>query len=482
MTSSTTQRHQLDLLPGEPPDVPGDAHARVARAAREDRRPGQGADPPRPQGRRRLAGHPDRVDPRLCQYRHVRLVLGRAALEPAPAPTCPRSRSKWRSRRSSSPSGTRPSSVCRPWRRTSPPIRPCISRTPRGASTRGTLVIPDAYKAGTDEQKARWKVVERGQVVFAENCAYCHSSKQPADGEDRQALNTLKTFLVSGDGEEDDAVRQAREQVQAYFRAAVAQRRLPGEQHAHRRRALPGQRAQGERRPGAGEQRDRGTHLGAVLLAGVQGPARCSPADALQPRHRQVRPHLAAAGGGRGLLPDRVAGEHLGDRPVPAQQLARDLHRRALGQRPDRGFQRRGPQAALADGARGIRSIKRDHHADLFQCPARDPGGRGRSRSSVHSRWSCRQVPGCRSWSCRTRSRSSSNETLRFPVPEGTPINLLANINISDPAKRVKAVIWYVKYAAQTDFAAEVRKLPEIGEEAGEGPRPAGPARRWTSC
>ena len=91
-----------------------------------------------------------------------------------------------------------------------------------GGKYKGDLVIPDAYKTGTDEQKARWKIVERGQVVFAENCAFCHSSKQPESGDDRQALDTLKAFLVSGNGQEDDAAKQAREKVKAYFRPAVA--------------------------------------------------------------------------------------------------------------------------------------------------------------------------------------------------------------------------------------------------------------------
>ena len=61
-------------------------------------------------------------------------------------------------------------------------------------------------------------------------------------------------------------------------------------------------------------------------------------------------------------------------------------------------------------------------------------------------------------------------KTIRIPVPEGTPINLLANINISDPVKRVKAVLWYVKYVAQTDIAAEVRKVPVIGNDLAKVP------------
>jgi hypothetical protein len=62
------------------------------------------------------------------------------------------------------------------------------------------------------------------------------------------------------------------------------------------------------------------------------------------------------------------------------------------------------------------------------------------------------------------------NTKLRFPVPEGTPINLLANINISDPARRAKAAIWYVTYVAQTDLAAALRKVPKVGDELAKIP------------
>jgi len=39
-------------------------------------------------------------------------------------------------------------------------------------------VVPDSYKNSDDPAKlAKWKVVERGKIVFAEQCARCHSSK-----------------------------------------------------------------------------------------------------------------------------------------------------------------------------------------------------------------------------------------------------------------------------------------------------------------
>ncbi len=71
-------------------------------------------------------------------------------------------------------------------------------------------MIPDSYKNGTDDQKAKWKIVERGQIVFAENCAFCHSSKQPTSGDDLAALQTLRAYYTSGNGQEDEATKKAR--------------------------------------------------------------------------------------------------------------------------------------------------------------------------------------------------------------------------------------------------------------------------------
>ena len=60
-------------------------------------------------------------------------------------------------------------------------------------------VIPDSFKDSDDPQKrARWRIVERGRAVFADQCARCHSSKQP-----------------------DDTIRRDPERVRAFFRAEV---------------------------------------------------------------------------------------------------------------------------------------------------------------------------------------------------------------------------------------------------------------------
>ena len=70
----------------------------------------------------------------------------------------------------------------------------------------------------------RGDLVPRGKVVFAEDCAYCHSSKGPSEEGPRTALATLKEYLRrAGDkGPEDDAVKRAREAVKQYYRREVA--------------------------------------------------------------------------------------------------------------------------------------------------------------------------------------------------------------------------------------------------------------------
>jgi len=54
-----------------------------------------------------------------------------------------------------------------------------LEKTP-GAIEAG-YVVPDSYKGSSDPDKAaKWKKVERGMTVYAENCAECHSNKGKA--------------------------------------------------------------------------------------------------------------------------------------------------------------------------------------------------------------------------------------------------------------------------------------------------------------
>jgi mono/diheme cytochrome c family protein len=87
------------------------------------------------------------------------------------------------------------------------------------------FVIPDSYRGSDNpEQKQKWQKVERGGVLFAENCAFCHSSKGPDKDKDKDAyaaLSQLKDFY-RGKIAKDALEKGVLEKVQAYFRDAVA--------------------------------------------------------------------------------------------------------------------------------------------------------------------------------------------------------------------------------------------------------------------
>ncbi len=338
-----------------------------------------------------------------------------------------------------------------------------------GGKYKGDLVIPDAYKAGTDEQKARWKVVERGQVVFAENCAYCHSSKQPSDGDDLKALNTLKTFLVSGNGQEDDAVRQAREKVKAYFRTAVAQDDFLANNTL----------TDDVRYPVSELKEHAGRALASNAIAGHIWEQFSSPEYKAQPAARPLTLYNPVTGKSDRTWqpPADGRGYYRTASLVSIWATAPFLHNNSVGTfTGDPSV--KGRIAAFNDAVRKL----------LW--PAQRDGPKSMKRVSTRTYFNIRiatigdvalqelrsfkpelpKLPGIPEIKLPNPFEIVENKTLRFPVPEGTPINLLANINISDPAKRVKAVIWYVKYVKLTDFAAEVRKLPGIGDELAKVP------------
>ncbi len=338
-----------------------------------------------------------------------------------------------------------------------------------GGKYRGDLVIPDAYKTGTDDQKARWKVVERGQVIFAENCAYCHSSKQPADGDDLAALNTLKTFLVSGNGQEDDSVRQAREKVQAYFRAAVAKDDFLANNTL----------TDDVRYPVSELKENAGRALASNAIAGHIWEQFSSPEYKAQPAARPLTLYNPVTdksdrtwqppAGGRGYY--RTASL------VSIWATAPFLHNNSVGAfTGDPSVN--GRIAAFNDAVRkllwpaqrdGVKSMKRASTRTYFNVRLGVIGDAAIQELRSYKP-ELPKVPGLPEIKLPNPFEIVENKTLRFPVPQGTPINLLANINISDPARRVKAVIWYVKYVAQTDIAAELRKVPKIGDELAKVP------------
>jgi hypothetical protein len=338
-----------------------------------------------------------------------------------------------------------------------------------GGKYKGGLVIPDAYKTGTDEQKARWKVVERGQIVFAENCAYCHSSKQPSDGDDFKALNTLKTFLVSGNGQEDDTVRRARETVKAYFRAAVVKDDFLANNIL----------TDDVRYPVSELKEHAGRALASNAIAGHVWEQFSSPEYKALPAARPLTLYNPVTG-----TSDRIwqppAGGRGYYRTTPLVSMwatAPFLHNNSVGIfNGDPSVQ--GRIAAFNDAARkllwpaerdGVKSMKRVSTRTYFNIRL-EVLGDAVMQELRSFKPELPKLPGIPEIRLPNPFEIVENKTLRFPIPEGTPINLLANINISDPIKRVKAVIGYVKYVAQTDFAAEVRKVPGVGNELAKLP------------
>jgi hypothetical protein len=338
-----------------------------------------------------------------------------------------------------------------------------------GGKYKGDLVVPDAYKTGTDEEKTRWKVVERGQVVFAENCAYCHSSKQPSEGDDGKALDTLKTFLVSGNGQEDDAVRQAREKVKAYFRAAVARDDFLANNTL----------SDDVRYPVSELNENAGRALASNAIAGHIWEQFSSPEYKAQPAARPLTLYNPVTGkfdriwqppaGGRGYY--RTASL------VSIWATAPFLHNNSVGSfNGDPSV--RGRVTAFNDAVRkllwpaqrdGVKSMKRTSTRTYFNVRLEVLGDVALQELRSFKP-KLPTLPSLPKLNLPNPFEIIEKQTLRFPVPEGTPINLLANINISDPAKRVKAVIWYVTYVAQTDIAAELRKVPKIGDELAKIP------------
>jgi mono/diheme cytochrome c family protein len=338
-----------------------------------------------------------------------------------------------------------------------------------GGKHKGTLVIPDSYKNGTDDQKAKWKTVEHGQVVFAENCAYCHSSKQPTEGDDLVALNTLKTFLTSGNGQETDAVRQAREKVKAYFRTAV------GKDDFLANNTL----TDDVRYPVSELKENAGRSLATNAIAGHVWEQFSSPEYKALPAVRPLTLYNPVTGKmDRTFQPPADGrGYHRTASLVSIWATAPFLHNNSVGTFTGMPSVD-GRIGAFNDAVRkllwpverpGVKSMKRVSTRTYFNIRVATLGD-----AVVQELRSFKpelpSIPGLPKLTLPNPFEIVGQQTLKFPIPEGTPINLLANINISDKTKRLQAVMWYVKYVAQTDIAAEVRKVPGIGEEAAKLP------------
>jgi mono/diheme cytochrome c family protein len=344
----------------------------------------------------------------------------------------------------------------------------------------GDLVIPDSYKNGTDDQKAKWKIVERGQTVFAENCAFCHSSN-PVSPDVQPALDTLKAYYTSGGGQESDAVKTARDAVTKYYRSAVAQSdfltnntltddvRYPvSELKENAARALATNAAEG--------------HIWDQFSSPeYKAQPAAGPLTLYNPVTGQNDRTFQPPAGGRGyyrtaslvsiwatapFLHNNSVGIFNGDPSVPGRIVAFNdaVHKLLYPQDRDglKSIKRASTRTYLnirlsVLGAAALEKIRafKPKLPDLpdFKLP---------EVFQLVEDKALKDIPGL---------SELDRLSLRIAIPEGTPLNLLANLNISKPEIRIPAVLAYLTYAWQTDIAAEVSKVPVVGKELAKIPQ-----------
>ena len=348
-----------------------------------------------------------------------------------------------------------------------------------GGKYAGDLVIPDSYKNGTDDQKAKWKIVERGQTIFAENCAFCHSSKQPQGGDDLTALETLKAFYVSGNGQEDDAARQAREKVKVYYRAAVAQDDFLDKNTLTDDVRYPVSELKTSAARAVATNATGGHIWDQFSSPEYKALPAAGPLTLYNPVTGKNDRVWQPPAGGRGyyrtaslvsiwatapLLHNNSVGLFNGDPQVTGRVAAFDDAVHKLLWPKDRD---------------GVKTIKRVSTRTYLNIRLSVLGSVARQQLlafqpkhpallkdvklpfELMPHDELKDIPGI---------NELDRLSLKIAIPEGTPINLLANINISDPDRRLAAVLAYLKYAFQTDLAAAARKLPIGGDELAKIP------------
>ena len=173
------------------------------------------------------------------------------------------------------------------------------------------LLLKDA-PGGSKYLTTDQAVLARGKIVFAENCAGCHSSKQPPDGTRPGSSDAAKAWFTT--------------QVQndpAFFSDNFLSDERP---HPVDVIGTNATRA-------AGHERDPRPHLGQLLVGDVQDAQTNRTPDARQ----SVRQHdvpVPDPGKRSWLLPAAVADQPVVERAVPAQQHGRRRFRRSVGRRP----------------------------------------------------------------------------------------------------------------------------------------------------
>jgi hypothetical protein len=148
-------------------------------------------------------------------------------------------------------------------------------------------------------------VLNRGKVVFAENCAACHSSRQPA----------VEPFDANG---------AITDEAKNWFRGEVMKPDLFTDNFLSRRAPPPGHADRHQLDARRCDQCDAQPHLGQLLVRDLQEP--CPDHPAVRSRQsvfadRQEQDHHRVER--TRLLPSAVADQPLVERAVPAQQHGR---------------------------------------------------------------------------------------------------------------------------------------------------------------
>ena len=296
---------------------------------------------------------------------------------------------------------------------------------------------PGGQKYLTTDQK----VLTRGKVAFAENCARCHSIEDSGAGAEprtgglrRQGLPALLQQLLELDA---DARVQAED---ARYRRRAG---LPAGQLPVRRNSRSGDAAADQRLQPAGDQRHRRQHLERFLVAVVQGSA-VGRRDHVVPAVHRRAPQIHDAGRGTRVHASSVTRQRLVDGAVPAEQHDGALRRESVGGREDAFVQRFDPQDAVSAGSRqGFAPRREDsgHHRSRRRSAARIriAAGVPESLEGVS--------PGLPQKTLTVKralfpSLFSEDGIRLGPIPAGTPIGLLSNLNLMsedpDPLKRAQ--------------------------------------------
>jgi mono/diheme cytochrome c family protein len=350
-----------------------------------------------------------------------------------------------------------------------------------GGKYSGDLVIPDSYKNGTADQKAKWQIVERGQTVFAENCAFCHSSKQPAGGNDLAALKTLQAYYISGNGQEDDATKKARETVKAYYRTAVAADDFLDNNTLTDDIRYPVSELKTSAARAAATNATGGHIWDQFSSPEYKALPAAGPLTLYNPVTGKNDRVWQPPAGGRGyyrtaslvsiwatapFLHNNSVGIFNGDPQVPGRVAAFNdaIHKLLWPMDRDgtKTIKRAATRTYLNIRLSVLGSVAREKI--LAFKPPLPPLLQNVKLPGVFqfvSHDELKDIPGI---------SELDRLSLKIAIPEGTPINLLANINVSDPDKRLAAVLAYLAYAFQTDLAAAAHKLPIGGDELAKIP------------